>query len=121
MNKDLERFENRSDDWLAKQRKIENKVSAWDFDEAKQIKEAHEENCEAKQIKERHEKIHSGQLRPRKKSGISVFAIVLLVMIAVDIIPTIIADEDIVTIPLSIIGLAVFTLAMVSILKKGNK
>jgi len=41
MRSDLERFENRSDDWLAKQRKYEEKVSAWDFDEGKRIKEEH--------------------------------------------------------------------------------
>ena len=31
MNKDLEQFENRSDDWLAKQRNIENEN--YDFNE----------------------------------------------------------------------------------------
>ena len=37
MNKDLEQFENRSDDWLAKQRNMENKTSAWDIDEGKSM------------------------------------------------------------------------------------
>lgn len=121
MNKDLERFENRSDDWLAKQRKSENRVSAWDFDEGKRIKEVHEENCEAKEIKERHERIHSGQLRPRRKSGGSTFAIIVIVMIAVELIPTIIASGETEVIPIAIICVVMFVLAMISILKKGRK
>lgn len=59
MNKDLEKFENRSDDWLAKERIYEETVSAWDFDEGKRIKKQHEEDCEAKEIKEKHEAIHN--------------------------------------------------------------
>ena len=42
MNKDLEAFENRSDDWLAKERAYEDSISAWDLDEGKRIKENHE-------------------------------------------------------------------------------
>ena len=121
MNKDLERFENRSDDWLAKQKKIEDNVSAWDFDEGKKIKETHEKNCEAKEIKERHEKIHSGQIKSRKKNGGSVFAIILIIMVAVELIPTIIVSGETEVIPISIICIIMFVLAMVSILKKGNK
>ena len=41
-----------------------------------------EENCEAKEIKERHEKIHSGQIRPRKKNGAPIFLIVIIIMAA---------------------------------------
>lgn len=58
MNKDLEIFENRSDDWLAKEREYENSVSAWDFDEGKRVKSYHEENCEARKIKEDHATKH---------------------------------------------------------------
>ena len=43
MNKDLEQFENRSDDWLAKQRKDENRTSAWDFDEGWKMSDAPKE------------------------------------------------------------------------------
>ena len=42
MNKDLAAFENRTDDWLAKEREYEESISAWDLDEAKKIKRAHE-------------------------------------------------------------------------------
>ncbi len=42
MQKDLEKFENRSDDWLAKQRAHEARVSAWDLDDARKLKIEHE-------------------------------------------------------------------------------
>lgn len=58
MDKDLMKFENRTDDWLAKQKKEESYVSAWDFDEGKRIKQQHQENCEATQIKKEHEQKH---------------------------------------------------------------
>ena len=66
MDQDLERFENRSDDWLAKQKKLESKISAWDFDEGKRIKEEHEEDCEAKEIKEIHAIRHAAYNRSLK-------------------------------------------------------
>ena len=121
MNKDLEQFENRSDDWLAKQRNIENKTSAWDIDEGKRIKEIHEENCEAKEIKERHEKIHSGQIRPRKKNGASIFLIVIIIMAAADMIPAIVNENDYVGIPIAVLCMVVFGLALSSAIKKGRK
>lgn len=58
MEKNLLKFENRSDDWLAKQRKDEEKVSAWDFDEGIKLKRAHQNNCEARKIKSDHEAKH---------------------------------------------------------------
>ena len=58
MNKDLEAFENRSDDWLAKERQREALVSAWDFDEGHKLKKEHRENCEAYEIKQDHEIKH---------------------------------------------------------------
>ena len=105
MNKDLEKFENRSDDWLAKERKEESKVSAWDFDEGRRIKEFHEENCEAKEIKERHEKIHSainqsqaqfqsGKVMQKRKNGASPFIAILFVIIGFNVFSSIIAGED---------------------------
>ena len=69
MDKDLEKFENRSDDWLAKQKKAESKVSAWDFDEGKRVKNEHEENCEAKEIKETHERRHAAYKRMSRQQG----------------------------------------------------
>ena len=121
MNKDLEQFENRSDDWLAKQRNIENKTSAWEIDEGKKIKQFHEENCEAKEIKERHERVHSGQIRPRRKNGASIFLIVIIVMFAADIIPALFAKGGYEGIPIATLCLIVFTLTLTSILKKGRK
>jgi len=41
-NIDLDVFENREDDWLAKQRQHEARVSAWDFDEGRRLKIEHE-------------------------------------------------------------------------------
>ncbi|MDO4501082.1 MAG: hypothetical protein Q4B60_07420 [Erysipelotrichaceae bacterium] len=41
MKDELKVFENRNDDWLAKERTYEAKVSAWDLDEGKRIKEEH--------------------------------------------------------------------------------
>lgn len=121
MNKDLEQFENRSDDWLAKERKHESRVSAWDFDEGKELKEEHEENCEAREIKERHEQIHSGKINPNKKEKASPLVPFILFIVAIDVIPSIFADKDITLIPLNIIGAIVFLFAIVSILKKGRK
>lgn len=42
MKDELKIFENRSDDWLAKERAHEARVSAWDLDEGRRIKEEHE-------------------------------------------------------------------------------
>lgn len=47
MKDDLKIFENRSDDWLAKEREYEETVSAWDFDEGKRIKEIHKQKHQA--------------------------------------------------------------------------
>lgn len=41
MKDELKVFENRSDDWLAKQRAYEDRHSAWDLDDAKYLKEEH--------------------------------------------------------------------------------
>ena len=105
MNKDLEKFENRTDDWLAKERKEESRVSAWDFDEGRRIKEFHENNCEAKEIKERHEKIHSainqnrmqfqsGKAMQKRKNGVSPFIAILFIIIGFNVFSSIIAGED---------------------------
>ena len=66
MEKDLLKFENRSDDWLAKQRKEESRVSAWDFDEGIKVRSEHQDNCEARQIKSEHEIRHSMYKRMNK-------------------------------------------------------
>ena len=71
MEKDLLKFENRSDDWLAKQRKEESRVSAWDFDEGIKVRNDHQDNCEARQIKAEHEIKHSMYKR-MNRSGVRV-------------------------------------------------
>lgn len=58
MKDELKVFENRSDDWLAKERKYEESVSAWDFDEGKRLKVEHNKNCDAEYIKETHHNKH---------------------------------------------------------------
>lgn len=58
MKDELEEFENRRDDWLAKERKYEETVSAWDFDEAKKIRKEHHDNCDAYDLKETHHQKH---------------------------------------------------------------
>ena len=69
VNKDLEAFENRSDDWLAKERRREELVSAWDFDEGYKLKKEHIQDCEARKIKEDHEIKHEyyNRINKRKK------------------------------------------------------
>ena len=58
MRDDLEVFENRRDDWLAKERAYEETVSVWDFDEGKKIKAAHQKNCDSYSLKREHELKH---------------------------------------------------------------
>ena len=96
MNKDLEAFENRSDDWLAKERKREALISAWDFDEGYKVKKEHSENCEARKIKKEHEIKHeyynlmNNKLNVNKQfqeidsnKALKVFVPVFLVMILI--------------------------------------
>ena len=99
MSKGLEQFENRDDDWLAKERKEEDKVSAWDFDEGKKIKEFHADNCEAKEIKETHERIHAKMVTPRqipsrnKASASGLFSIIFII-IGFNIVSSIFFEEE---------------------------
>ena len=68
MKKELQIFENRSDDWLAKERKYEESISVWDLYEAKKIKSYHEKNCEANRIKTEHEIKHSSYKQNRNSN-----------------------------------------------------
>lgn len=58
MDVKVDALENKNDDWLSEQKKAESKISPWDLDEGKKIRESHVDNCEAKFIKERHEQAH---------------------------------------------------------------
>ena len=55
------------DDWLLKEIEREKKVSAWDFDEGKRIREEHEEHCDVKEGAEMHEFRHSRRRGPSLK------------------------------------------------------
>lgn len=52
----LKKFENREDDWLAKQRRLESRISPWDLDDARKLKTEHE-------------RIHSSYRRRNSYSG----------------------------------------------------
>lgn len=121
MDKDLKQFENRSDDWLAKERKEEDKVSAWDFDEGKKIKEFHEENCEARQIKERHEQIHKSAIAnkniPKKGNPGSLIIFILTVVVITEFIGPLISGENIPTEIIPTIVMIIF----ISIIVKNNR
>ncbi len=52
-------FENRGDDWLAKELAYESKHSFWDLDDsAFDLKKAHEQRCEADELAQKHADIH---------------------------------------------------------------
>ena len=46
------------DNWLEKERQRESRISAWDLDEGKRIREEHEDNCEVKETAALHERRH---------------------------------------------------------------
>lgn len=45
-NKELEVFE--KDDWLSKERLRESRISAWDFDDARKLRNEHQDGCDVK-------------------------------------------------------------------------
>ena len=51
-NKDLDIFEH--DDWLKKERARESRISAWDFDDAKKLRQEHEDDCDAEDVAQLH-------------------------------------------------------------------
>ena len=55
------------DDWLLKEIEREKRVSAWDFDEGKRIREEHEENCDVKEGAQMHEYYHKRRRGPSLK------------------------------------------------------
>lgn len=125
MTKGLEQFENRSDDWLAKERQEESRVSAWDFDEGRKVKEFHEKNCEARQIKETHEIIHARQNASRRiqvqnKSNTSGIVLLLFIIIGFNFIGAFFFEEELSLISPFIVF--VFIMVVVSMIKsKGRK
>ena len=45
-NKELEIFD--KDDWLSKERQRESRISAWDFDDGRKLRNEHQEDCDVK-------------------------------------------------------------------------
>ena len=58
MEKNNSFFEDRNSDWLAQEIKREKRVSPWDFDEGKKVRNEHEENCEKEEVAEEHRAEH---------------------------------------------------------------
>ena len=57
-------LEDRSDDWLARERKRERRSSVWSFDDTKlAAKLEHEENCEAEEVEREHAVRHAAYNR----------------------------------------------------------
>lgn len=127
MDNDLSKFENRSDDWLASQRKHEETISAWDIDEGKRIKQFHEEHCEANYIKQAHEKAHAEYKRNAQKSPNDfvridakfsmIFFMIIAIMIVTGIIITVTTGE----VEIQPFIAAIFVFWAVNTLKRNNK
>ena len=56
---------NGNDDWLAKELERESRVSAWDFDEARILRNEHAENCDVRAVADEHHQKHMGTYRPK--------------------------------------------------------
>ena len=72
-NKELEAFD--KDDWLSKEIQRESRISAWDFDESKKIRNEHQDNCDVKENADIHHFNHvlrnkTGQKAIRQIDGI---------------------------------------------------
>ena len=53
---DLDLFE--GNDWLSRERAREKRVSAWDFDEGRKVRNEHEENCDVENVARTHHQEH---------------------------------------------------------------
>ena len=56
VKKDNQLFNN--DDWLEKEIEREKRISAWDLDEGKELRQSHEENCDAREAANDHHVRH---------------------------------------------------------------
>ncbi len=56
---DFEKYN--EDDWLAKEIARENRISAWDLDEGKDLRKQHEDDCDARQLAQEHRAAHLGR------------------------------------------------------------
>lgn len=87
MREELKIFENRSDDWLAKERAYEARVSAWDLDDGNKLKAEHHASHKAMDIRKQNFKNidKSGYKKNRNVSsrneGLKIFSILISAMI----------------------------------------
>lgn len=78
------------DDWLAKEIARENRISAWDLDEGKAIRQEHERDCDARKNAEEHHQKHlradaSGKIVGRLSAWFFIDLIAVFVMFFVNI------------------------------------
>lgn len=82
------------DNWLEKERLRESKISAWDFDEGKKIRNEHAQSCDVKEIADRHHQRHSirekinysatgGNERPRSNVPVWFFLDIALLFVLI--------------------------------------
>ena len=80
------------DDWLAKEIARENRISAWDLDEGKTVREEHERDCDARKNADEHHRRHlrADALGKRVNGKLSIWysidLVALFVLFAVSII-----------------------------------
>ena len=90
---DLKQFENRNDDWLAKQRRLEEKISPWDLDDARKIKEEHairhqqynQRQEEFRKYRQTRRSVPSGSSNTLAKL-VAVFVIIVFLMVLIPIV-----------------------------------
>ena len=52
-----------NDNWLEKERIRESRVSAWDFDDGKKLRNDHADNCDVELLAKQHRRVHEGTLK----------------------------------------------------------
>lgn len=77
------------DDWLFKEIQRESKISVWNFDEGKTIKEQHEQHCERKANANEHEQIHKKSIALNNESKVAVIVAIMFVFVTAFVIITI--------------------------------
>ena len=115
-NKELEVFENRSDDWLAKEKEYEASVSVWDLDEAKEIRKEHHKYHKEYEKKD-DVRINSSNLRKDKVNpGLLIFILIVLLFVLTDVI-----EEDASGIVQTLLPIVIFVVASFLISSGGRK
>ncbi len=68
-NRELDTFEH--DDWLKKERARENRISVWDFDDARKLRQEHEDDCDAEAVAQFHRFRHQQRSHIRNDRSLS--------------------------------------------------